>query len=308
MRGPFIFLCPEITKENAKTLMGWLNDQDVIRYLSDSPEVSQNIEQIIDKIHLPNLTHLFSQDGRFYMAYDKQDTPVGFVRLVKKGVDYEIVIVIGDRNNWGKKLGKSTIRESLKIAFFELRAQKIIAKIHKENNRSILAFLRAGFSLQTETPMLKTFTLTMDRYLKLIQEGPAIPAEIYITEMDRDRLIKTIASEQHKSKASDQSIQSLEGEINKAIVVNQRQVPKDVVTMNSRALLHFDNEEKEVSLVYPNEANLDANKLSVCSPVGTAILGYREGDIIEWEVPSGTTEIYIKKILYQPEAAGDYHL
>ncbi len=308
MRGPFIFLCPEITKENARALMGWLSDQDVVRYLSDSPEVSQNIEQIVDSIHLPDLTHLFSQDGRFYMAYDKHDTPIGFVRLVKTGVDYEIVIVIGDRNNWGKKLGKSTIRESLKIAFFDLRAQKVIAKIHKENKRSILAFLRAGFSLHTETPMLKTFTLNMDRYLKLIQEGPAMPPEIYITEMDRDRLIKIIESEQHSNKMPTQSIQSLEGEINKAIIVKPRHVPKNVITMNSRALLHFDNQEKEVSLVYPHEANLDAHKMSVCSPVGTAILGYREGDIIEWEVPSGITEIYIKKLIYQPEAAGDYHL
>jgi regulator of nucleoside diphosphate kinase len=44
------------------------------------------------------------------------------------------------------------------------------------------------------------------------------------------------------------------------------------------------------------------------SPIGTAIIGYGEGDNIEWEVPNGRTEILIKKILYQPEAAGDYHL
>jgi regulator of nucleoside diphosphate kinase len=44
------------------------------------------------------------------------------------------------------------------------------------------------------------------------------------------------------------------------------------------------------------------------SPIGTAILGYKEGDRITWEIPSGTIEIFIKKIIYQPEAAGGYHL
>ena len=56
------------------------------------------------------------------------------------------------------------------------------------------------------------------------------------------------------------------------------------------------------------DTNLNEMKVSVFSPIGTAILGYREGSTIEWEVPSGTSTIIIKKILYQPEAAGEYHL
>jgi regulator of nucleoside diphosphate kinase len=42
--------------------------------------------------------------------------------------------------------------------------------------------------------------------------------------------------------------------------------------------------------------------------VGTAILEYRVRDIIEWQVPSGTRTLKIEEVLYQPEAAGDYHL
>lgn len=42
------------------------------------------------------------------MAYNKQNIPVGVVRLIKKGVDYEIVIVIGDRDNWNKKWGQAS--------------------------------------------------------------------------------------------------------------------------------------------------------------------------------------------------------
>ena len=60
--------------------------------------------------------------------------------------------------------------------------------------------------------------------------------------------------------------------------------------------------------VFPKEADIDRGRLSVISPVGTAILGYTEGDTIEWKVPSGKRRIKIEKVLYQPEAAGDYHL
>jgi regulator of nucleoside diphosphate kinase len=78
--------------------------------------------------------------------------------------------------------------------------------------------------------------------------------------------------------------------------------------MNSKALLSLNENEMELSLVYPGEANLAKKRLSVLSPIGTAILGYGEGDRIEWEVPSGLAKIHIRKVLYQPEAAGDYHL
>ncbi|MPN08809.1 Regulator of nucleoside diphosphate kinase [bioreactor metagenome] len=78
--------------------------------------------------------------------------------------------------------------------------------------------------------------------------------------------------------------------------------------MNSRVLMNLNGKDMEVSLVYPCDADWGENRLSVLSPVGTAILGYSEGDDIEWKVPSGTARITIKKLLYQPEARGDYHL
>ena len=85
-------------------------------------------------------------------------------------------------------------------------------------------------------------------------------------------------------------------------------LPKDVITMNSKILIIMNGNEGEVTLVYPQEADLIEDKISILSPIGTAILGYREGDTIEWAVPSGSIEIHIQKILYQPEAAGDLDL
>ena len=56
------------------------------------------------------------------------------------------------------------------------------------------------------------------------------------------------------------------------------------------------------------EANYDEGKISVLAPVGTALLGYRVGDTIEWQVPSGLRRLKVEELLYQPEAAGQYNL
>jgi len=300
---PFVSLCPEITRADALKLMDWLEDEYVTRYLSDSRYVSRFIEEVIGRVNLPVLTHLFNQGGRFFMAYDRHDVPVGFVRLVKTGRDCEMVLVIGNRDNWGRKLGASAIREGMKLAFLEMRADKLIAKIHVDNSRSLKAFERCGFLLESQTPSLMSFSMTSERYLRLLRESPAEHArDIQITEMDKARLTDLLAFE-HPS-----AVFELEHEIERAIVVDPRQVAEDVVTMNSRALVQLDDEEVEVALVYPEEADDRAGKLSICSDIGTAILGYKEGDAFDWRITNRTRHVRIGKVLYQPEAAGHFHL
>lgn len=303
MNTPFVSLCPEITRANALTLMDWLEDEDVTRYLSDSRCVSRLIEQVVGRIQLPILTHLFNQGGRFFMTYDQHDVPVGFVRLAKAGPDCEMVLVIGDRQNWGRKLGTTAIREGMKLAFFDMRAEKLIAKIHPDNVRSLNAFLRCGFLLESETPAMKSLVMNSARYLRLLRERPAVhTAGIYITGTDKARL-RSLIDLEHSS-----DIFELEHEIERAIVVDPRKVAEEVVTMNSRALLQVNDEEVEVTLVYPEDADERAGKLSVFSGIGTAILGYKEGDAFNWRIPNRTCHIRVRKVLYQPEAVGDFHL
>jgi regulator of nucleoside diphosphate kinase len=67
-------------------------------------------------------------------------------------------------------------------------------------------------------------------------------------------------------------------------------------------------EANTYSLVFPTEADANEGKISVLAPIGTAILGYKSGDMIEWSVPAGLRRIKVDEILYQPEAAGDYEL
>ncbi|AJP56852.1 GNAT family N-acetyltransferase [Pandoraea vervacti] len=302
MSEPFISLCPEITRANAFHLIDWLEDESVVRYLSDSRHVSRSIEQVVQRVQLPILTHVFNQGGRFFMAYDRHDEPVGFVRLVRTGQDCEIVLVIGNRDNWGRKLGASALREGMKFAFFDMRAEKLIARIHTENARSLGTFLRCGFVLERETSAMKSFAMTSERYLQRLRAGRmGASSEIYITEIDQTRLRRLVALEPGPDTVD------LAHEIERAVVVDSRQVDGDVVTMNSRARLRLDDDAMEVDLVYPDDADGSADKLSVFSDVGSAILGYREGDAIDWRIHHRTRRIRVEKVLYQPEAAGDFH-
>ena len=80
--------------------------------------------------------------------------------------------------------------------------------------------------------------------------------------------------------------------------------------MNSRvALVYLDTQEEEVyTLVYPENANTSEGRVSILAPVRTAMLGYRLSNVLVWDVPAGKRRLRVDKILYQPEAAGDYDL
>jgi len=134
--------------------------------------------------------------------------------------------------------------------------------------------------------------------------------KIYITEFDKKRLEELIAVAEEFGGHDRKDLEALAGELAQAEVVSSKDVPPDVVTMNSKVVLRDidTSEEMTYALVFPSDANIDAGAISILAPVGTAILGYAKGDVIEWRVPSGMRRIGIKEILYQPEAAGDFHL
>ena len=129
---------------------------------------------------------------------------------------------------------------------------------------------------------------------------------IYITEADRKRLWPLIEA----MKNSRDDIQALQAELELANVVTPAEIPPDVITMNSKALLLDLNtgQAETYTLVFPDKASIDDGRISVVAPVGTAMLGHRVGDEFEWEVPAGGVRFRVEKVLYQPEAAGHYHL
>jgi regulator of nucleoside diphosphate kinase len=133
---------------------------------------------------------------------------------------------------------------------------------------------------------------------------------IHITELDRQRLIDLILDAQSKGYHGSIYLEKLRGELDRAQIVPPQKIPGDVITMNSKvALIDLDTQEEEIyTLVYPENANTAEGRISILAPIGTAMLGYRIGDVFEWEVPAGKRRLRVEKILYQPEAAGDYEL
>ena len=132
----------------------------------------------------------------------------------------------------------------------------------------------------------------------------------YITKFDLARLEDLLAAAGEFNYRDRDDLEELETELQEGKLFDSKEVPPNVVTMNTRVqLVEVDSNQSMVfTLVFPKKADIDAGKLSVLSPIGTAILGYSERDLIEWRVPAGLRRIEIEKVLYQPEAAGDYHL
>ena len=129
---------------------------------------------------------------------------------------------------------------------------------------------------------------------------------IFITQADMKRLQSLIES----MKSSREDLQALRAELHQAHVVAPADIPRDVVTMNSKAKVR-DLETNEImtyTLVFPGNANIDDGKISVLAPVGTAMLGHRAGEEFEWHVPAGPVRLRVEEVLYQPEAAGHYNL
>jgi len=129
---------------------------------------------------------------------------------------------------------------------------------------------------------------------------------IYISAYDKKRMLKLIS----RSSPGNNSLKELSKELDRAQVVNPEEMPGNVITMNSRVRLKDidSGEEMEYTLVFPEDADFKQKRISILAPVGTALIGYSVGDIIEWQVPKGIRKLQVEELLYQPEAAGDYEL
>ena len=128
---------------------------------------------------------------------------------------------------------------------------------------------------------------------------------IYITDDDCEWLRRLIAGRRRVNSVDQEYLDILEQELDRAEVVDPEAIPRDVVTMNSEVRLKdLDSGEiRAYRLIFPTQTRT-ANSVSVLAPIGTAMLGYRAGDVIEWPVPKGMRRLEVLDVIYQPEAAG----
>lgn len=134
--------------------------------------------------------------------------------------------------------------------------------------------------------------------------------KLIINRLDYARIKKSIHDAKQSGSINNSEAGKLLEELEAAEIVAPEAIPNNVVTMNSIVKVSFLHNDKQVQfqLVYPDQANLKEQKVSIFSPVATALIGYKVADEIEWIVPTGLTRIRIDEIIYQPEAAGDYEL
>jgi regulator of nucleoside diphosphate kinase len=127
---------------------------------------------------------------------------------------------------------------------------------------------------------------------------------LYVTEPDRATLFRLITTRQ-PAHQDVKSLVDLKGELERAVVVPPEEVPAHVVTLNSRVLLRDldTGTVGDYTLVLPGQADIRDGRVSVLAPVGTALLGQQEGDVVEWVVPAGRKRFRIEVVLYQPESA-----
>ncbi len=135
--------------------------------------------------------------------------------------------------------------------------------------------------------------------------------QIYITRNDLARLEELLRTARSFSEERDSDyLGQLEALLEGSYTVSAREVPADVVTMNSRVrLTSADGGSSTVyTVVFPADADAARQRVSVLAPLGAALLGCRIGQDAVWETPEGTRRLRVAEMLYQPEAAGDYHL
>jgi len=120
---------------------------------------------------------------------------------------------------------------------------------------------------------------------------------ILITQTDAVRLRALLAA--RASSARDhEHLQELEMELERARIATPDEVPENVITIHSRVrvLDLASGEPRELTLVLPTESDAAAGKISVLAPMGTALLGYRAGDVVEWRMPGGLRRLRIESV------------
>jgi regulator of nucleoside diphosphate kinase len=139
--------------------------------------------------------------------------------------------------------------------------------------------------------------------------NPAHDQNRCVNDADRCRLGRLLVGE--ACTWGDQTCRAkLEIILEQATPVETRATPEDVVTMNTRVKLAALPTDKlrTVTVVYPDDLDLASDGVSILEPMGTALLGSKVGDVVQFAAGKGASRFRIVEIIYQPEHAGEFHL
>ena len=126
---------------------------------------------------------------------------------------------------------------------------------------------------------------------------------IYITREDNSKLRLLIAAALHSTATA--SLQNLRRELDRAAIIDRESIPLDVVTMESRVEFE-DLETGEIeaySITFPDHADVEAQRISILAPIGIALIGCREGQVVSWTTPGGIRRLKIRRVTPAPAEA-----
>jgi regulator of nucleoside diphosphate kinase len=122
--------------------------------------------------------------------------------------------------------------------------------------------------------------------------------QLVVRKDDYDVIVSFLKTAQVKSAFDRKNAEELQAELKRARVVDKDEFPDDVVRINSRVRIKEENNENvmEVMLVTPDKADIREKKISIMAPVAAALIGFRKGQKVKWQVPSGQKTFLIMDV------------
>lgn len=127
---------------------------------------------------------------------------------------------------------------------------------------------------------------------------------IILRQDDYETLISYLKNTMYVTSLDAQNVQDLKAELRKARLVSRESFPEDVIRLNSRIKIKDagKNNVMELILVMPDKADLRQKRISVMAPVGTALIGFRKGQKVSWQVPAGKRTFHIVDVINDSHA------
>lgn len=128
---------------------------------------------------------------------------------------------------------------------------------------------------------------------------------LYITHDDYTKLRLLLAAGGH-AKAGVAS-RNLREELDRAVVIDPGALPSGVVTMNASVAFEDlgTNEIEEYTITFPENADVERKRISILAPIGTALIGCRVGDIVDWATPGGVRQLKVRRVTPPPSEPAD---
>lgn len=121
---------------------------------------------------------------------------------------------------------------------------------------------------------------------------------IIVTKKEYEIFKRLIETSHTVDPIEKKSHRKLYEELKTAIIVDEKILSENIVRLNSIVTIQTSFGRKEgIQLVLPSEGDLSKRKLSIMSPMGSALIGYAQGDKVSWNLPNGEEEITIEKVI-----------